>query len=85
LEAEEDLKNFLVIMSENPVGRPSGSTNQPGHSAGGARAGAGRKAANSAPLGTAAPSSIQAPRSTPSSTQINLQSMFIYLFILFCI
>ena len=79
MEAEEDLKNFLVIMSENPVGRPSGSTNQPGHSAGGARAGAGRKAANSAPLGTAAPSSIQAPRSTPSSTQINLQSMFIYL------
>jgi hypothetical protein len=82
LEAEEDLKNFLVIMSQNPVGRPSGSTNQPGHSAGGARVGAGRKAANSAPLGTAAPSSIQASKSTSRSTgtdpQINLQSTFIY-------
>jgi hypothetical protein len=62
------------------------STNQPGHSAGGTRAGAGRKAANSAPLGTAAPSSIQASRSTSRLTgtdpQINLQSKFIYLFIL---
>jgi hypothetical protein len=84
LEAEEVLKNFLVIMSQNHVGRPSSSTNQPGHSAGGTRAGAGagRKAANSAPLGTAAPSSIQASRSTSRSTgtdpQINLQSRFIY-------
>ena len=52
MEAEEDLKNFLVIMSQNHVGRSSGSKNQPGHSAGGTRAGAGRKAADGAPLGT---------------------------------
>jgi hypothetical protein len=76
LEAEEDLKNFLVIVSQNLVGRPIGSTNQPGHSAGGIRPGAGRKAGNSAPLGTAAPSSIQASRSTGTDPQVNLYSMF---------
>jgi hypothetical protein len=84
LEAEEDLESFFVIMSQNPVGRPSGSKNQPGHSAGGTRPGAGRKAADSAPLRTPAPSSIQASRSTGTDPQINLRSMFIfiYLFIL---
>jgi hypothetical protein len=71
-------------MSQNCVGRPSGSTNQPGHSAGGTRPGAGRKAAGSAPLGTPAPSTIRASRSTGTDPQINLHSMFIfiYLFIL---
>jgi hypothetical protein len=71
-------------MSHNLVGRPSGSKNQPGHSAGGTRVGAGRKATDSTPLRTPAPSSIQASRSTGTDRQINLRSMFIfiYLFIL---
>jgi hypothetical protein len=71
-------------MSQNCIGRPSGSTNQPGHSAGGTRPGAGRKAPNSAPLGTAAPS-IQAFRSTGMDPQIDLCNTFILFIYLFCI
>ena len=72
----------FVIMSQNRVGRPSGSKNQPGHSAGGTRPGAGRKATDSAPIGTP-PSSIQASRSTGTDPQIKLRSMFIFIY-LFC-
>jgi hypothetical protein len=68
-------------MSENPVGRPSGLKNQPGHSAGGARLGAGRKAADSAPLKSPAPSSIKTSRSTGTDPQINLHSMFIFIYL----
>jgi len=68
-------------MSQNCGGRPRGSTNQPGHSAGGTRPGAGRNAtAHSASQKAPAPSSMQASRSTGTDPQIALLSMFIFHF-----
>ena len=59
-------------MSSNTGGRPKGSVNKTGHSAGGVRAGAGRKRVrpveDSAPQATAESSSsrIRLPSHTPS-------------------
>ena len=69
-------------MSQNRGGRPRSSTNQPGHSAGGTRPGAGRKVGDGAHQGAPAPSRMQASRSTGTVPQIPLHSMFFPL--LFC-
>lgn len=58
-------------MSNNSGGRPRGSKNQLGHSAGGTRAGAGRKATDSVPMiGTPAALSMRTSRSTGTAPQL---------------
>jgi hypothetical protein len=65
-------------MSSGKGGRPPGTVNKPGHTAGGSRAGAGRKPRDGGNASTRAGSSSQNPISRPSGVLFSFRPVLVY-------